>query len=164
MLRNRGPPSKCARRGISTHYSLYKQLSLAVLSNHDERYKNRNDNDLRGVQHGLPTLWKTPQRTSPFPLPWLQKDFYRSAQARPGFDVHSPRQGCPGPSAVARRKLHSFNGAHHGFGPQHTHEPFNKGWRSLPLADDFQDSKPPRQRCRSGRNMGLCRQERRPQV
>ena len=86
---------------FSTHFSLDKQLAIAVFFIHDERCKRRNHNDLRKLPTHLPEIRNTSQWTSPVSLPELQKDLYRGSQTGHGFDVHPAGKGRPGPPVAA---------------------------------------------------------------
>src|ERR1035441_10812087 len=83
------------------HFSLDKQRACAVLLNHDERYKIRKDNDLRGMQHRLPTLWKTSQWTATLPLPTVRQDVHGRSRSDSGHDVYFQRAGLARPTAIA---------------------------------------------------------------
>src|SRR2546430_1994595 len=89
------PGKQTASPGLSS--TLDKQRALAVLLTHDEHHKNRTDNGLHDVQCRLSALRKAPEWLVPVPVPEVQADLYRTAQACSRHDVHSrgPRRSRP---------------------------------------------------------------------
>src|SRR5450759_1848067 len=92
MTRNRGPPITSPGEGYFSvnypHFLLDKQRARAVLLNHDKRYKSRKNNDLRGMQYRLPTLWQTSKRAATLPLPTVRQDVHRRSHPDSGHDVY----------------------------------------------------------------------------
>ena len=141
------PPVRGRGRGSATrdscpfslHYSLDKQRALAVFYTHDERNPIRYE--LRFLRYALPEVRPASQWAAPVPLPILQADVYRTAQA----DAGRLPAGCKGDTCAPTptgRQLDPQYREDHELRPQHDHEPAGSGRGTLRCPHGCEDAEP----------------------